>query len=76
MHDVIKYSNMAEDHISHVYEMLTTLAEAAISLKMERCKLFSNKVEYLGHVIHPGKMEVENVQTAFLRQPKSFTTKS
>lgn len=48
----------------------------ACPLKMNKCTLFSNKVEYIGHVILPGKLEVDRAHTASLKQAKPPTTKS
>lgn len=38
--DVIIFSNTVEDHISNVDEILTTLHEAVVSLKINKCHSF------------------------------------
>lgn len=43
---------------------------------MKKCTLFGNKVEYLGRVTRPAKLEVDNAHTASLRQAKLNVTKS
>lgn len=76
MDDVIIYSNSVEGHIKHVVEILTTLAESSVTLKMKKCTYFSDKVEYLGHAIRPGKPKVDNAHTASLVQAKPPSPKA
>lgn len=68
MNDVIIYSNSVKDNIRHVDDIFTTLAEAGVTLTMNKCTLFTDKVDYLGHVIRPGKIEVYNNHTTSLIQ--------
>lgn len=49
-------------------EILTAMREAGITLKIKKCKLFTTKVEYLGHIITPGKLQVDQANTASLRE--------
>lgn len=67
MDDFMIYSNTVEHHVSHADEIFTTLVEATVPIKMKKCTFFSDKVEYLGHVIRAGKLEVDNAQHASLR---------
>lgn len=41
----IIYSNKVEEDIRHVYEILTTLAESGVTLKMNKCTFFNPPVE-------------------------------
>lgn len=75
MEYVIIYSKSVEDHISLVEKILTTLAEASVTLKMKKCTLFSDKVEYFRHVTRPVKLVVDKAQTVSLQQAKQPTTK-
>lgn len=61
------HSNLVKELIDHVDEILTTLAEACVTLKMNTCTFFPEKGEYLGHVIHHSKLEVENAHKTSLR---------
>ena len=74
--DVIIYSKTVEEHIHHVDEVLTALGKAGVTLKMKKCTFFSDKVEYLGHVIRPGRLEVDGTNTASLRNAKPPTAKT
>ncbi len=65
--DVIIYSKSIEDHIKHVDEVLTCLREAGITLKISKCTFFSDKIEYLGHIIKPGRLEIDQANTRSLR---------
>lgn len=50
------FSISMEEHVSHVYEILSRLGAACISLKLSKWYLFKYLVEYLGHDFLPGKL--------------------
>lgn len=56
--DVIVYSRTAEEHLGHLDRVLSLLRGAGISLKLPKCHFFQEKVDYLGHVVTPGKLAV------------------
>ena len=68
--DVIIYSKSVEAHIRHVYEVLTAFKKAGVTLKMKKFTFFSDTVEYLGHVIKPGRLDIDRTNTASLRDAK------
>ena len=74
--DIIIYSNSIEEHIRHVDEILTALGEASVTLNIEKCKFFTKTVEYLGHIIKPGTLEVDSANTQSLRQAGPPTTRT
>lgn len=70
------FSNSVEEHIRHVDEVLTVLSDAGVSLKLKKCDFFTNRVDYLGHVIHPGKLEVASRNTDAIKgfqEPRTQT---
>jgi len=74
--DVIIFSNNVDDHIKHVDEILQTLADAGITLKINKCFFFQKQVEYLGHMVNPGRLEIDKTNVESLRQaepPKNKT---
>jgi hypothetical protein len=68
--DIIIYSTSREDHNHHVDEVLTTLGKAGLSLKLKKCHFFKDAVDYLGHVIRPGRLEVADRNTDALKEAK------
>ena len=56
--DVIIFSKDIKSHLGHVDEILTLLGQAGITLKLKKCEFFQPRVDYLGHVITPGKLAV------------------
>ena len=74
--DIIIFSNSIEEHIRHVDEVLQALREAGVTLNIEKSKFFTTKVEYLGHIIKPGKLEVDAANTQSLRDAKPPTTRT
>ena len=57
--DVIIYSKTVMEHFAHVREALRLLRDAGVSLKLSKCAFFDTSVTYLGHVIRPGRLEIE-----------------
>jgi len=60
----------ADEHFSHLDKIFTVLSEAGITLKAEKCHLFSSEVEYLGHVVRPGRIGVNEKNLKALRRAK------
>jgi len=56
--DVIVFYGTVNDHIRHLHEVLLLLEKAGVSLKPSKCHLFQQEVEYLGQVVRPGQLLV------------------
>ena len=62
--DILVYSENAEDHEEHLRVVLTRLREHKLYAKFSKCKFWSKKVPFLGHVlskdgnsVDPGKVQ-------------------
>jgi Reverse transcriptase (RNA-dependent DNA polymerase) len=64
--DVIVFSKSKADHLAHVAEAHTLLGQAGLSLKLKKCHVFAETVDYLGHVIRPGRLRVAEKNTVAL----------
>lgn len=65
-----------DEHIEQLYEILTTLADAGVTLKIPKRHLFQREVEYLGQIFKPGRLEIDRTKVESLRQaqpPKNKT---
>lgn len=56
MDDIIIFSKDIEEHLNQVDEILTTLGDPGVTLNLKKCQCFSGSVEYLGHIIQPGRL--------------------
>lgn len=65
--DVVIFSNTVEDHIYRVDEVLTTMGQAGISLNFEKRDFFTDSITYLGHIVKPGRLEIDALHTKSLR---------
>jgi transposase InsO family protein len=74
--DVIIYSRSLEDHLVHVDYVLRLLRNAGISLKLQKCNFFQPRVDYLGHVVTPGKLAVAEKNIDTIRQAKYPQTRT
>ena len=68
--DVIVYSTTVEAHFEHIREVLTLLQAAEVSLELRKCSFFETSVDYLGHVVRPGNLEVAMKNCESIKQAK------
>jgi len=74
--DVIIVSADVGSHLSHLDTVLTLLGKHGVTLKAQMCHLFSNEVEYLGHVERPGILSVNEKNLKAIKKavfPKTQT---
>lgn len=68
--DIIVFSQGAEEHVSHLDKVFTLLSEAGLTLKPSKCHLFCNEVEYVGHIVRPGYISVNEKNLKAIRRAK------
>ena len=54
--DVIVFSRDEAEHLHHGDQVLSLLREPGVTLKLTKWHFFEKKVDYLGHVVMPGKL--------------------
>ena len=72
--DIIIFSRDIESHFQHVEEVLAALSRANITLKLKNCDFFTTKIRYLGHIIEPARLSIDDAVVAPLKEaqhPKS-----
>ncbi len=79
--DVIIYSNSEREHIDPVDQVLRILRRAGLSLKFRKIHFFKKSVNYLGHTIRPGKLEIamkrtEALEGNFLKLKRKYAVSS
>jgi Reverse transcriptase (RNA-dependent DNA polymerase) len=77
MDDIISwFSEKFTDHRLHLYVVLTLIRRANASLKLSKCEFAKHEVNYLGHVIRPGILEMQQAKVDSLRQAKPSWNKT
>ena len=61
--DVIVYSDTLEQHFDHLDSVMSLLHKAGLTLKLPKCHFFKNSVDYLGHIVTPGRLEISRRAT-------------
>lgn len=56
--DVIILSNSRDDLISQVRSVLMIFGNAGVTLKLRKYFFLQDRIDYIGHVIRPGSLEV------------------
>ena len=49
--DIIIFSTIAEEHLSHIKQVFEKLCSAKLSLKFSNCHFFMKEIQYLGHIL-------------------------
>ena len=57
--DILIYSATIEDHYRHVYRVVTRLANNKWYCKLKKCDFATREVEYLGHIITNGIIQID-----------------
>lgn len=55
--DIVIFLHTPDEHMDHARQFLTLLYEAAVTMNLKKCELFKSFIDYLGHFIHPGRLE-------------------
>jgi Reverse transcriptase (RNA-dependent DNA polymerase) len=74
--DVIIFSSSMESHIEDLDKVLTLLRAYDVSLRLEKCHYFRRRVNYLGHVIEPGKLPAQTTKIDAILNANLPTTKT
>ena len=49
--DIIIFSKMPQEHLSHICMVFKKLKSANLSMKKSKCSFFSKEIQYLGHIL-------------------------
>jgi RNase H-like domain found in reverse transcriptase/Reverse transcriptase (RNA-dependent DNA polymerase) len=75
--DILVYSNNAEDHERHLRTVLQRLKEHQLYGKLSKSMFFTTEIEYLGHIVSPGKIQPNPSLVKAIRQfPRPESIKS
>ena len=58
--DILIYSNNMSEHHQYVKEVLRHLHKAGLYAKAEKCKFYSESVEYLGYILSPSGLTMSD----------------
>lgn len=60
--DAIASSNLTQEHLRHVTEILLVFEIAHVLLGLSKCQFFRTTVTYLGHIVIPGNLEIKDCE--------------
>lgn len=56
--DVIIFLKTSGEFLTHVASVLRLLSKAGVKLKLKKCHFFTETIDYFGHVITQGKLDL------------------
>lgn len=60
--DILIYSENPDDHVENVKWVLQKLCKANLFVNLQKCKFNTNKVKFLGYIISPVEVKMEDNQ--------------
>jgi hypothetical protein len=60
--DVVIYSKTFEEHLQHLQTVFEQVQKASMQLNIEKCRFFSRKIHFLGHVISDQGIEPDETK--------------
>ena len=57
--DILIYSNNAEEHEAHLWQVFDRLREHKLQAKLKKCKFGKPYVKYLGHIVGSGELRMD-----------------
>jgi hypothetical protein len=73
--DIIVFSSSMKIHVEDLDKVSSLLRDAGVSLRLDKCHFFRHRVNYLGHVIEPGKLSVQATKVDTILKAKLPRTK-
>ena len=73
--DSLVYSLNWEEHLAHIKAVLEALRQSGLTAKPAKCQWGSSKLEYLGHIVGEGKVEVPQARVKAIKEFKRPETK-
>lgn len=76
LNDIVMFWKNLEKHLKHVRHILTLPRDAGATLKLDKCRFFTDTIDYLGRVILPRRLEIASQTTNVIRelQPPTYLT--
>jgi uncharacterized C2H2 Zn-finger protein len=65
-----------ESHVKDLETVLSLLRDAGVLLRLNKCHFFRRRVNYLEHVIKPGKFSVKSTKVDTILKAKLPRTKT
>jgi len=54
--DIVIFSNMWQEHLTHVTQVLETLRKNKVISNLQKCEFYKTSFQYLGHIIGAGEL--------------------
>ena len=58
--NILVYSDNAEEHEAHLWQVFDRLCEHQLEAKLKKCEFGKSYVKYLGHVVGSGEFRVDS----------------
>ena len=73
--DILIYSSSQNEHVIHVKEILRVLSENGLFLNMDKSTFAKSKLEFLGHSIGVGGIDVLTTKVYVIREYQMLITR-
>lgn len=70
---IVFLSKSVEQHLNHLQRVLTLFQNAVDTPKLEKCWLFATTINYPGHFIPSGRVEMGEARTSAIQEMQYLT---
>lgn len=72
--DIVIFSNTPHEYIAHTKMVSALLIKTNVTMKLKKCAFLTNRIDCLGHVARPGRLEAANLTADGIHELKLPTT--
>jgi hypothetical protein len=65
--DILIYSKSLDEHIEHLHAVFSVIREARLFANLEKCTFCTDRVAFLGYVVTPWGIEVDEAKIEAIR---------
>lgn len=76
LNDIIIFSKSPLKQVDHVHQVLKLLSDVEVTLTLKKFSFFTDTMDYLGHIINPGKLAVvthTSDTVRYIKEPPNVT---
>ncbi len=73
--DILVYTETWEEHVRVLHELFSRLKKSGLTVKASKCMFGFDKVDYVGHMVGTGTVEMQNQNVEKIRKAQRPTSK-
>lgn len=72
--DIVVFLKSPREHTVHVRDVHTLFSDTGVTLRLKKCCVLAERIDYLEYVIHPERLETASHTTDTIRKLQTLTS--